>query len=158
MLDGSPKSTQTGPCFRLIGSVFPCTRVASYTVGPLELPERTQSQQLPRAAVTNAWLGSDAATWCGGGFVCFFFVVVWCEDVVVPDDVVGGAPRLPSEESLSCHAAKAAMPATIRTMMPTAASGLRNPTPAKGPFERANRSGTSCGSSGWAKRLLYSST
>ena len=43
--------------------------------------------------------------------VCFFFVVVWCEEVVVPADVVGGDPllavggvaELPGREAGNCR-------------------------------------------------------
>ena len=67
--------------------------------------------------------------------------------------VVGGVDCFGLGEALSFQAATA----TIAAMTPTATSGRRRPTPKRVPV-RANRTGTSCGSSGWAKRLLYSST
>src|SRR5262252_569076 len=119
-------------------------------VGPAAPPERTQSHESPRDATTTAWLGS-AATTC---FLCFFVGVV-CAAVVVGVVVVGGVDCFGLGELLSCHAATAA---TIATMTPMATSGRRKPTPPTRVRRRSNRWGTSCGSSGCEKRLLYSST
>ena len=88
-------------------------------------------------------------------FLCVFVVVVWCEVVVVGAEVVGGVPLLVARRAAELPGRR---PATIATMTATTTSGRRKPTPPKREPLRANRSGTSCGSSGRAKRLLYSTT